>query len=416
MVWSPDGSTLVTSGFELDAWDAASGDHLFTEFPRVEIVDSEFSPNGELLAGGGSRGRRVWDFYRNGMRERLALPSDAANICCVTFRPDGDRLAVGNGGYGGRDGHRRQDLGRVGDRRGERLMLFAEGPVAWSPSDDVIAYGRDGPSIHRRTARRVVRPTRSARSARAGTRPSRPTGRRIAWSSFSRCRHRRRGDGAEGVPDGHADGVWDVDFSPDGERVATVSEDHTARVWNARTGRPELMIRLAAVGRDVAFSPDGSMLAIAEADIDGSAIRLWNASTGQEIRTLIRPARSPTRSFSPMAASSPVGWGTAPSTCGGRRARSSRGRAGWGDPVVGLRPGRVAHRDRVARSFGRGLERADGRADPHAGGSYGGSVERCVQPRRQVRDLLRRRLDGLVSGSSASTSSSTSLGLGSREP
>ena len=48
------------------------------------------------------------------------------------------------------------------------------------------------------------------------------------------------------------------------------------------------MIRLAAVGRDVAFSPDGSMLAIAEADIDGSAIRLWNASTGQEIRTLIR--------------------------------------------------------------------------------------------------------------------------------
>ena len=108
----------------------------------------EFSPNGELLAGGGSRGRRVWDFYRNGMRERLALPSDAANICCVTFRPDGARLAVGNGGYGGRDGHRRRDLGRVGDRRGERLMLFAEGPVAWSPSDDVIAYGRDGrPSI-----------------------------------------------------------------------------------------------------------------------------------------------------------------------------------------------------------------------------------------------------------------------------
>ena len=56
VVWSPDGSTLVTSGFELDAWDAASGDHLFTEFPRVEIVDPEFSPNGELLAGGGSRG------------------------------------------------------------------------------------------------------------------------------------------------------------------------------------------------------------------------------------------------------------------------------------------------------------------------------------------------------------------------
>ena len=111
---------------------------------------------------------------------------------------------------------------------------------------------------------------------------------------------------------GHADGVWDVDFSPDGERVATVSEDHTARVWNARTGRPELMIRLAAVGRDVAFSPDGSMLAIAEADIDGSAIRLWNASTGQEIRTLIRPG-----AFSNTVAS--VRWPLRRRWAGGRR-------------------------------------------------------------------------------------------------
>ena len=86
------------------------------------------------------------------------------------------RLAVGNGGYGGRDGHRRRDLGRVGDRRGERLMLFAEGPVAWSPSDDVIAYGRDAlqSSAHSSSGRQTDS-FRAIRS-RAGTGPSRPTG------------------------------------------------------------------------------------------------------------------------------------------------------------------------------------------------------------------------------------------------
>jgi WD40 repeat protein/class 3 adenylate cyclase len=290
VVWSPDGSTIVTSGFTVDAWDTDNGDHLFTEFPGGEIVDLEFSLDGTLLAGGAFGGTaRVWEFYRGGTLERLALPSDAANTCCVTFSPDGVRLAVGNGGYSaGGTGivGKIWDVSQTGG--GERLTIEAEGPVAWSPSGDVIAYGRDGPVFlaNSSTGRRI-------REVRAdpfafGLAFS-PDGRRIAWSSDSGAAIVDVETGRKVSFEGHVSGVHNLVVSPDGERVAMVSQDQTARVWNARTGQQELKIGLDTNGRDVAFSPDGSMLAVAEADPGVSAIRLWNANTGEEIRTLVRP-------------------------------------------------------------------------------------------------------------------------------
>ena len=70
-------------------------------------------------------------------------------------------------------------------------------------------------------------------------------------------------------------------FSPDGARVVTASRDTTARIWNARTGKP-LTGALEHQGAVLAaaFSADGTRVVTASAD--GRA-RVWDAATGKPL-------------------------------------------------------------------------------------------------------------------------------------
>jgi WD40 repeat protein len=92
---------------------------------------------------------------------------------------------------------------------------------------------------------------------------------------------------------GHADWVSCASFSRDGQRLASVSEDGTARVWDFATGREVLTIRGLADGTyNIAFSPDGKRLAT-----DGPRPKVWDAATGREVLAL--PVRSSGIAFTP---------------------------------------------------------------------------------------------------------------------
>ena len=83
---------------------------------------------------------------------------------------------------------------------------------------------------------------------------------------------------------GHRGIVNQVDWSPDGRRLASVANDRSVRVWDAATGR-----QVTEMGHDdyataVAWSPDGELLASAGND---RTIRIWSAAGG-ELLSLLR--------------------------------------------------------------------------------------------------------------------------------
>lgn len=85
--------------------------------------------------------------------------------------------------------------------------------------------------------------------------------------------------------DGHGERITAHQFSPDGTRIVTASEDGTSRIWDSATGNSLLTLRghTAAVN-SATFDRDGAVVITASAD---QSVRIWDAATGAQ-RKLIR--------------------------------------------------------------------------------------------------------------------------------
>jgi WD40 repeat protein len=89
----------------------------------------------------------------------------------------------------------------------------------------------------------------------------------------------------------HGNPVFHAAFSPDDTRVVTGSQDHTARVWDVATGKPltpPMLHEGPCIVQRVAFSPDGCFVATAT---DYYAARVWDARTGQPVSDWLAHAK-----------------------------------------------------------------------------------------------------------------------------
>lgn len=79
---------------------------------------------------------------------------------------------------------------------------------------------------------------------------------------------------------GHSNWVYSVAISPDGETLVSGSKDNTIKVWSLNTGQElRTLTGHSSYVNAVAFSPDGQKLASGSYD---KTIKVWNLNTGQE--------------------------------------------------------------------------------------------------------------------------------------
>jgi WD40 repeat protein len=242
MAASADGATLaaLTADRDLLLWDVATGTRLRKwSIPQGERLT--FSPDGKTLASGGAdKVVRLWD-VETGKEVKTLKGGHAGVVDCLAYSPDGKTLAASD-----------LESGIVlwDPAEGKPLLSWAVSPkekpltryrvfsLAFSPDGKtLVCGGRSRRSLldfwdpsTGKLLRRIegclgtdcCTFSRDGKSVAAGG-----VGRVNVW------------DAATGRPTrgGHAGGINDLAFPPDGKTVTTLSQNFETKVWDATSGK-----------------------------------------------------------------------------------------------------------------------------------------------------------------------------------
>jgi WD40 repeat protein/tRNA A-37 threonylcarbamoyl transferase component Bud32 len=301
VAFSPDGRRLAAAsgGFrtpgEIRVWDSADG-HLLKVISghSAPIRGLAFHPDGRRIvsASGGFSLQgmplpgdvRVWDVAEG--RELLRIEGRAATrweaaVNCVTFSPDGLRVAFADG----------QTIRVCDAATGKELSA----PGTRQGSVTSVAYRPDGGRLASGTLQGTINiwDTVSGQEALAFHHPEgirnlafSPDGRRLAAAAGNSMVKvwDLRTDREPVIFRGHTDTVSGVAFSPDGWRLASGGSEGSIKIWDGTAPADALTLggRLTTI-KDVAFSPDGRRLAIASTN---ATVRILDTTTALEVLAL----------------------------------------------------------------------------------------------------------------------------------
>lgn len=245
-----------------------------------DVEDLAFSPDGRwIVTASDDRLVRILDASDGKVVRVLGEQPELGHlevVFAVSFSPSGEQVASAS-----QDGTVRLWNAKTGARiavlRGHEDQVVS---VAWSPDGARLASaGYD----HAARLWDVPETNLLARlSGRIGPRPlGAPAG--SPMPSFGE------------IPTlvGHSGAITGIAFSRDGARIATTSRDHTAGLWDGKTGALRAVLRNHSVGTGrplnaVAFSPlDDRVVTVGD---DGVPV-VWDAVTGSRLATLTGTAR-----------------------------------------------------------------------------------------------------------------------------
>jgi eukaryotic-like serine/threonine-protein kinase len=233
--WGPSGRRVATGSYAGVVWWELPGPEpaamLWPDPGRILTATSR-AKSGRLLTLSSDGTLRSWGSARSGALVELKLSVDAPSL--AVFSPSGRTVALVSPELELRVFETDSGIATTSPMPLPGPPSFA----AISPLDDAILAGTADGILWR------------FRLTRAGSR-------------IELCR---------------VEGLQGVMFSPDGRRLATVSSERTARIWDATSGKPLTppLLHDGAV-EHAAFSPDGTWLATASSD---SYARVWHAVRG----------------------------------------------------------------------------------------------------------------------------------------
>ena len=223
IAFSPDGKFVAGGGYRLILWDVAKRKKVQTMKPGGLVHALAFSPDGKLLVSAcrGQPYAQVWNVETGREQRKLNAGEDnEQTVCSVDFSSDGALLVMGGG----------NQSATIWDARTWLRKSALTNTLGTDSKADFVKFSPRGDLLFTKGYFRL-----------AG---------RVWNVAEKKVILQLQGDN---------DLVGDVDYSPDGEFVATAGMD-CMNLWEAKTGR-----RVQSVKGNfwsVAFSPDARLLAV----------------------------------------------------------------------------------------------------------------------------------------------------------
>jgi WD40 repeat protein len=272
LAFSPDGRTLAVGvGSRVILYEVSTGQVRATLRPHGGMVSSiSFAPDGRAAAttSESGQGAKVWDLRGGKATAVLPVQKDSWARGAVLL-PDGKRLASADVDGG---------LGVWDVAVGKQLAAFSVPKIrflyrmACSPDGKLLAAGARNFQEH--------------------------CGEVTVWDlDAGRLRFALRG---------LDDAVTAVAFSPDGKLLAAGGYSPEVQVVDVGTGKVRSSLRTGADACALAFSPDGAVLAVGGWEVDlgnptlkAGRLQLWDVAAGKRVLTLRDPTAVNCLAFSP---------------------------------------------------------------------------------------------------------------------